>query len=137
MSSLGAVKKTSALTTGLVAMVALVAFEYVAVAVAMPVVAAELGGKELYGLAFSSALAAGVVGTVLGGRWADQAVTVTSTMDSPRVYADALVDAGTAYRALGNADAARRAFTEAREQYLAKGATELAAMLDPEAGGEV
>ncbi|MGI5273851.1 MFS transporter [Nonomuraea sp. CA-218870] len=64
-------KKTSALTAGLVAMVSLVAFEYVAVAVAMPVVAAELGGRELYGLAFSSALAAGVVGTVLGGRWAD------------------------------------------------------------------
>ncbi|MFD2349215.1 MFS transporter [Nonomuraea ferruginea] len=52
-------------------MVSLVAFEYVAVAVAMPVVARELGGFELYGLAFSSALAAGVVGTVLGGRWAD------------------------------------------------------------------
>ncbi|MFI6711097.1 MFS transporter [Nonomuraea sp. NPDC050478] len=63
--------KTSALTAGLVAMVSLVAFEYVAVAVAMPVVARELGGFELYGLAFSSALAAGVVGTVLGGRWAD------------------------------------------------------------------
>ncbi|MFG1945057.1 MFS transporter [Nonomuraea sp. NPDC048826] len=63
--------KTSALTAGLVATVSLVAFEYVAVAVAMPVVASELGGRELYGLAFSSALAAGVVGTVLGGRWAD------------------------------------------------------------------
>lgn len=52
-------------------MVSLVAFEYVAVAVAMPVVARELGGMELYGLAFSGAMAAAVVGTVLGGRWAD------------------------------------------------------------------
>jgi MFS family permease len=60
-----------ALTVGLVAMVSLVAFEYMAVAVAMPVVARELGGVRLYGLAFSGALAAGVVGTVLGGRWAD------------------------------------------------------------------
>ncbi|WP_223167072.1 MFS transporter [Nonomuraea sp. SYSU D8015] len=60
-----------ALTAGLVAMVSLVAFEYMAVAIAMPVVAKELGGLELYGLAFSGAMAAGVVGTVLGGRWSD------------------------------------------------------------------
>ncbi|GAA3678840.1 hypothetical protein GCM10022224_048770 [Nonomuraea antimicrobica] len=59
------------MTAGLVAMVSLVAFEYMAVAIAMPVVAGELGGPPLYGLAFSSAMAAGVVGTVLGGRWAD------------------------------------------------------------------
>lgn len=60
-----------ALTAGLVALVSLVAFEYMAVAVAMPVVAEELGGVRLYNLAFSGAMAAGVVGTVLGGRWSD------------------------------------------------------------------
>ncbi|TMS00823.1 MFS transporter [Nonomuraea basaltis] len=59
------------MTAGLVAMVSLVAFEYMAVAIAMPVVAKELGGLELYGLAFSGAMAAAVVGTVLGGRWSD------------------------------------------------------------------
>ncbi|TMR11108.1 MFS transporter [Nonomuraea turkmeniaca] len=59
------------MTAGLVAMVSLVAFEYMAVAIAMPVVAKELGGLELYGLAFSGAMAASVIGTVLGGRWAD------------------------------------------------------------------
>ncbi|RBQ20008.1 MFS transporter [Spongiactinospora rosea] len=59
------------MSAGLVAMVSLVAFEYMAVAIAMPVVARELGGLELYGLAFSGAMAAGVIGTVLGGRWAD------------------------------------------------------------------
>ncbi|MEV4221350.1 MFS transporter [Nonomuraea sp. NPDC049725] len=63
--------RRTALTAGLVAMVSLVAFEYVAVAVAMPVVAADLDGVGLYGLAFSGAMAAAVVGTVLGGRWAD------------------------------------------------------------------
>ncbi|MDF5756948.1 MFS transporter [Spongiactinospora sp. TRM90649] len=63
--------KSRSLTVGLVAMVSLVAFEYLAVAVAMPVVARELGGAHLYGLAFSGAMAAGVVGTVIGGRWAD------------------------------------------------------------------
>ncbi|MEU4226633.1 MFS transporter [Nonomuraea sp. NPDC026600] len=61
----------NALTAGLVAMVSLVAFEYMAVAIAMPVVAKDLGGLELYGLAFSGAMAASVIGTVLGGRWAD------------------------------------------------------------------
>lgn len=60
-----------ALTAGLVALVSLVAVEYLAVAIAMPVVAKELDGMRLYGLAFSGAIAAGVVGTVLGGRWAD------------------------------------------------------------------
>ncbi|MGW4468094.1 MFS transporter [Nonomuraea sp. NPDC004354] len=59
------------LTAGLVALVSLVAFEYIAVAIAMPVVAREFGGLHLYGLAFSGAMAAAVVGTVLGGRWAD------------------------------------------------------------------
>ncbi len=52
-------------------MVTLVAFEYMAVAVAMPVVARELDGVPLYGLAFSGSMASGVIGTVLGGRWAD------------------------------------------------------------------
>ncbi|MFE3452315.1 MFS transporter [Nonomuraea sp. NPDC059194] len=61
----------TSLTAGLVALVSLVAFEYIAVAIAMPVVARDLGGLHLYGLAFSGAMAAAVVGTVLGGRWAD------------------------------------------------------------------
>lgn len=56
---------------GLVAMVSLVALEYLAVATAMPVVARELHGASLYGLAFSGAMAASVVGTVAGGRWGD------------------------------------------------------------------
>ena len=60
-----------ALTVGLVAIMTLVALEYMAVAIAMPIVGRELGGMELYSLAFSGALAAGVVGTVVGGRWGD------------------------------------------------------------------
>lgn len=77
-------------------MVALVAFEYVAVAVAMPVVAAELGGKELYGLAFSSALAAGVVGTVLGGRWADLRGPLAPLWTGAAAFIAGLVMAGLA-----------------------------------------
>ncbi|MEV4106062.1 MFS transporter [Nonomuraea sp. NPDC049695] len=60
-----------ALSIGLVALVMLVAFEAMAVATAMPVVARELDGMHLYNLAFSATLAAGVIGTVLGGRWSD------------------------------------------------------------------
>ncbi|NUR92723.1 MAG: MFS transporter, partial [Nonomuraea sp.] len=60
-----------ALSVGLVALVMLVAFEAMAVATAMPVVARELGGMSLYNLAFSATLAASVIATVLGGRWSD------------------------------------------------------------------
>ncbi|MBF8190628.1 MFS transporter [Nonomuraea sp. K274] len=60
-----------AVSVGLVALVMLVAFEAMAVATAMPVVAGDLGGMDLYNLAFSATLAASVIATVLGGRWSD------------------------------------------------------------------
>ncbi|GGP00699.1 MFS transporter [Nonomuraea glycinis] len=84
------------MTAGLVAMVSLVAFEYVAVAIAMPVVAADLGGIELYGLAFSGAMAAGVVGTVLGGRWADLRGPLAPLWTGVAAFAAGLIMAGTA-----------------------------------------
>lgn len=59
------------LTAGLSAVMTLVAFAYMAIATAMPLVARELDGLALYGLAFSSAMAGGVIGTVTGGWWAD------------------------------------------------------------------
>ncbi len=77
-------------------MVSLVAFEYVAVAIAMPVVADELGGIELYGLAFSGAMAAGVVGTVLGGRWADLRGPLAPLWTGVAAFAAGLIMAGTA-----------------------------------------
>jgi MFS family permease len=85
-----------ALTAGLVAMVSLVAFEYVAVAIAMPVVADDLGGIELYGLAFSGAMAAGVVGTVLGGRWADLRGPLAPLWTGVAAFVAGLTLAGTA-----------------------------------------
>ncbi|WP_237108999.1 MFS transporter [Nonomuraea sp. MG754425] len=60
-----------ALSIGLVALVMLQAFEAMAVATAMPVVARELDGMAVYNLAFSATLAASVIATVLGGRWGD------------------------------------------------------------------
>jgi len=85
-----------AVTAGLVALVSLVAFEYVAVAIAMPVVARELGGIELYGLAFSGAMAAGVVGTVLGGRWADLRGPLAPLWTGVATFIAGLVLAGSA-----------------------------------------
>jgi MFS family permease len=60
-----------ALSIGLLALVTLQAFEGMAVATAMPVVARDLDGMDLYNLAFSATLAASVIATVLGGRWSD------------------------------------------------------------------
>jgi MFS family permease len=60
-----------AMSAGMVALVLLLAFEYLAVATAMPVVARALGGLSLYGLAFSGSMAASVIATVAGGRWSD------------------------------------------------------------------
>jgi MFS family permease len=60
-----------ALSVGVVALIMLIAFEYLAVATAMPIVARSLDGLSLYGLAFSGSMAASVIATVLGGRWSD------------------------------------------------------------------
>ncbi|GAA1020823.1 hypothetical protein Aple_076740 [Acrocarpospora pleiomorpha] len=55
----------------MVALFMLVAFEYLAVATAMPAVARELEGHHLYSLAFSGGIAAALIATVAGGRWGD------------------------------------------------------------------
>ena len=60
-----------ALVLGIVGLVALTAFEAVAVATAMPVVARDLGGLHLYALAFAAPLAASIVGVVAGGSSSD------------------------------------------------------------------
>lgn len=61
-----------ALTIGMVALMALGAFETLAVATAMPAVAQALDGVSLYALSFSSTLAASLVGMVVAGRCSDQ-----------------------------------------------------------------
>jgi MFS family permease len=61
-----------ALTIGMLALVSIVAFEHLAVATVMPLVAQALGRRELYAAAFGAAMAAGIVGMVLAGRWSDR-----------------------------------------------------------------
>jgi MFS family permease len=85
-----------ALTVGMVALMVLVAFEYLAVATAMPVVARELDGHALYGLAFSGAMAAGVIATVLGGRWSDVKGPIAPLWTGVATFAAGLVVAGLA-----------------------------------------
>ncbi|MER7129168.1 MFS transporter [Streptosporangium saharense] len=85
-----------ALTVGMVALIVLVAFEALAVATAMPVVGRELDGIALYALAFSGALAAGMVATVLGGRWADLRGPVAPLWTGVAAFVAGLVVAGSA-----------------------------------------
>jgi len=59
------------LTVGLVLTITLVAAEALAVSTAMPIVAADLGGLELYGLVFSAFLVGVLVGIVVAGALID------------------------------------------------------------------
>jgi MFS family permease len=60
------------LTIGLVLNVTFVAFEALAIATIMPLVADDLGGLALYGWVFSAFLLANLVAIVLGGELADR-----------------------------------------------------------------
>ncbi|GGO30536.1 MFS transporter [Microbispora rosea subsp. aerata] len=64
-------RRYRALSIGIVALVTLVGFEYLAMATAMPLIGRDLNGYHLYGLAFSGSMAANVIATVVGGRWSD------------------------------------------------------------------
>ena len=61
-----------AMTAAGVTMVAVQAFEAVAVSTAMPTVAHALNGLGLYALAFGMPVAAGIVGMVSAGSWSDR-----------------------------------------------------------------
>ena len=60
------------LTVGLVLTITLVAAEALAVTAAMPIVARDLGGLELYGLVFSAFLVGSLVGIVVAGSLIDR-----------------------------------------------------------------
>lgn len=60
------------LTVGLVLTITLVAAEALAVSTAMPIVAGDLGGLELYGLVFSAFLVGSLVGIVIAGSLIDR-----------------------------------------------------------------
>lgn len=61
-----------ATTIALVALISLYAFEALALATAMPTIAAELHGESLYAMAFSSTIAAAIVSIPLAGNLSDR-----------------------------------------------------------------
>lgn len=81
---------------GAFALVFLNAFQTLAVTTIMPLVSDELDGAHLYALAFAAPLAAGVVGMVVGGNWADRAGPAPSFFVSAVLFAAGLVIAGIA-----------------------------------------
>ncbi|MGN8049882.1 MFS transporter [Curtobacterium sp. 22159] len=60
-------------TIGMVAIVAVAAFQNLAMTTVMPEISRDLDGESLYALAFAAPLAAGVPGMVLAGNWTDRA----------------------------------------------------------------
>lgn len=83
-------------TVGAWSLVFLAAFESLAVTTIMPIVTADLDGRGLYALAFSSTLAAGVVGMVGIGSWADRRGPAVPLFTAIAVFALGLAIAGTA-----------------------------------------
>ncbi len=83
-------------TLGSSSLVFLAAFEALAVTTIMPVVTADLDGRSLYSLAFAATLAAGVVGMVVAGAWADRGGPRRPLLAAILVFALGLAVAGTA-----------------------------------------
>ncbi len=84
------------LTVAGVTMIAVQAFEAVAVSTAMPTVAAALHGLSLYALAFGMPAAAGIVGMVSAGIWSDRRGPVGALGAGWVLFVAGLVVAGTA-----------------------------------------
>lgn len=84
------------LTVAGVTMVAVQAFEAVAVSTAMPTVAAALHGLSLYALAFGMPAAAGIVGMVSAGIWTDRRGPIGPIGAGWLLFVAGLVVAGTA-----------------------------------------
>src|SRR5919107_1085911 len=83
-------------TAGSWSLVFLAAFESLAVTTIMPIVTADLNGRGLYALAFSATLAAGVIGMVVTGTWADSAGPAVPLLTAIGLFAGGLIVAGTA-----------------------------------------
>ena len=84
------------LTIAGVTMIAVQAFEAVAVSTAMPTVAAALHGLSLYALAFGMPAAAGIVGMVSAGLWSDRRGPIGPLGVGWVLFVAGLVVAGTA-----------------------------------------
>lgn len=84
------------LTLGLVLTITLVAAEALAVSTAMPIVARELGGLELYGLVFSAFMVGSLLGIVTAGSLIDSRGVVLPFVIGLALFAIGLALAGAA-----------------------------------------
>lgn len=82
------------LTVGMFALIFIAAFESLAVTTIMPVVARELDGQPLFALAFAVPLAAGIVGMVVAGNWADRSGPMRPLVAAGIVFLVGLVIVG-------------------------------------------
>jgi MFS family permease len=89
-------RRYAALTGGLFALCAFVAFEATAVVTIMPGVAAELHGVRLYSLVFAAPLASGVVGMVVAGAWSDRSGPIGALATSLLLFSAGLIGCGLA-----------------------------------------
>ncbi|MBX3606958.1 MAG: MFS transporter, partial [Piscinibacter sp.] len=87
---------TAAASVGAIALVSLLAFEAMALAAAMPAIAAALDGLALYALAFGGMVATSVIGMVAAGRWCDRHGARAATLAGLLVFAAGLLLAGAA-----------------------------------------
>ncbi|WP_030866586.1 MFS transporter [Streptomyces sp. NRRL F-2747] len=85
-----------ALSTGIISVVFLIAFEATAVGTAMPVAARELDGVGLYAFAFSAYFTTSLFGMVLSGQWADRKGPLWPLAVGIAAFAAGLLLAGTA-----------------------------------------
>lgn len=81
---------------GLITIVALGAFETLAVATAMPAVAADLDGLRFYGLTFAGTIAASVIGMVAAGPLTDRRGPAVVLLGGVVLFGAGLVAAGLA-----------------------------------------
>ena len=88
--------KYLATTIGIFSIIALVAFETLAVTTIMPTLSAALDGRELYALGFAAPLASGVVGMVAAGMWSDRRGAATPLFVGLGFFAVGLTIAGLA-----------------------------------------
>ena len=84
------------LSIGMFALILIAAFEVMAVTTIMPLVAEELDGESLFALAFSVPFAAGVVGMVVSGNWADRSGPLPPLIAAGVLFAVGLAIAGLA-----------------------------------------
>jgi MFS family permease len=83
-------------TVGVLLLISMVAFEAMGVGTAMPALVADLGAVPLYAWPFVAFMAAGVFGTVLGGRWCDLAGPRIPLVVAPVLFGAGLLVAGSA-----------------------------------------